>query len=68
MLDREFFSTYVIWALDEADVGYLMPCINISGVVGAIRGFAKRERPALSDYFIKKSNGETASLTMIITK
>lgn len=68
LLDREFFSTDVIRALDEAGVGYLMPCTNTSGVVGAIRKFARGERPAVSDHFIKKSNGETAPFTMIITK
>lgn len=68
LLDREFFSTDVIRALDGAGVGYLMPCTNTSGVVGAIRGFARGERPAVSGHSIKKSNGQTATFTMVITR
>ena len=50
LLDREFFSVGVIGVLEQAGVGYLMPCPNTTGVVGAIREFAAGQRPAVSTH------------------
>ena len=68
MLDREFFSTDVIRALDEMNVGYLMPCRNTANVIKAIGEFANGERPAVSESRIAKSKNDSAGYTMIITE
>lgn len=68
LLDREFFSVGVIGVLERAGVGYLMPCPNTDGVVGAIREFAAGRRPAVSTNTIRRSKNEYVTYTMIITK
>ena len=68
LLDREFFSVRVIGALERAGIGYLMPCPNTDGVVGAIREFAAGMRPAVSTHTIRRSRNEYATYTMIIAK
>ena len=68
LLDREFFSVRVIRVLEQAGVGYLMPCPNTDGVVTAIREFAAGRRPAVSTHVIRRSKNEYAAYTMIITK
>lgn len=68
LLDREFFSVGVIRMLERAGVGYLMPCPNTDGVVGAIREFAAGRRPAVSTNTIRRSKNEYVTYTMIITK
>ena len=68
LLDREFFSVGVIGVLERAGVGYLMPCPNTDGVVGAIREFAAGRRPAISTHTIRRSRNEYITYTMIIAK
>ena len=53
MLDREFFSTDVIRALNEMGVDYLMPCVNTPNVVRAIAQFDRGERMTVSRDIIR---------------
>ena len=67
MLDRGFFSTEVIRALGELGAGYLMPCVNTTNVIAAIREFDRGERAAVSRFRIAKSENDYEEYTMIIT-
>ena len=49
--------------LERAGVGYLMPCPNTDGVVGAIREFAAGRRPAVSAHAIRRSRNEYITYT-----
>ena len=68
LLDRGYFMVDVINALNDADVGYLMPCKNTPGVAAAIREYAAGKRDAISTYTLTKSKHETVDFTMIITR
>ena len=68
MLDREFFSTDVIRAIDGMGIKYLIPCINTTNVTRAIGEFACGRRLATSKFRIAKSKHDYAEYTMIITK
>ena len=67
MLDREFFSSRVMSALNDMKVNYLMPCKNTDTVVDAIAEFAKRRRGRVSESAVSGTGG-TTPYTMIITK
>ena len=67
MLDREFFSTDVIRALEDLGVDYLIPCVNTANAVRAIEEFSRGERPAVSVFRIAKSKNDYVEYTMHIT-
>lgn len=67
-LDRGFFSTSVIKTFGVLGVGYLIPCINTSKVVEAIREFAAKKRPAVSRCRITSASGDSVEYYMIITR
>ena len=67
MLDREFFSTDVIRALNEMGVDYLMPCVNTPNVIRAIAQFDRGERMTVSRFRIAKTKKDYEEYTMIIT-
>ena len=66
MMDREFFDTRVISAVESAGATYLVPCRDTDRVLEAKREFLAGKRERVSDAVITRDHNTSAAYTMII--
>ena len=67
MMDREFFASSVMGALEDFGVTYLIPCKDTPGVIPRLAEFDAGKRAKISDSEISGVAG-TIPYTMIVTK
>lgn len=68
MLDREFFTSKVIYTLHEMGMTYLIPCKNTDVTIDAIAAYATGDRQRISECVITGSEGKAVPYTIIITQ